>query len=63
MAFDKNWRPEDWPQRKANIITETGVVFSPSAGYSKEDKDKFMEAAASSVLAALSSSIVAPMED
>ncbi|KKL90872.1 hypothetical protein LCGC14_1900330, partial [marine sediment metagenome] len=53
MAFDKNWRPEDWPQRKANIITETGVVFSPSAGYSKEDKDKFMEAAASSVLAAL----------
>ncbi|KKN27049.1 hypothetical protein LCGC14_0868570 [marine sediment metagenome] len=62
MAFTKDWRPDDWEQRKANIVRETGVEFSPSTGYSKEDKDKFIEAAATSVLGALAASIVNPIE-
>lgn len=59
MAFDKNWRPEDWDQLKQNIITETPITFSPSAGYSRDQKDQLMEKAASAVLGALAEVIVA----
>lgn len=58
MAFDKNWRPENWPQIKENIVNETPITFSPSAGYSKDQKDVLMEKAASAVLGALAEVVV-----
>jgi len=58
MAFDKNWRPENWAKIKENIVTETPIVFSPSAGYSKDQKELLMEKAASAVLGALAEVIV-----
>ena len=61
MAFTKDWRPADWALIKENIVKETGIVFSPSAGYSREDKDKFMEAAASAVLGQLAAVMVPPV--
>lgn len=62
MAFDKNWRPENWDQLKQNIITETPITFSPSAGYSRDQKDLLMEKAASAVLGALAEVIVSGTE-
>ncbi len=58
MAFDKNWRPEDWTQIKENMLNGIPIAFSPSTGYSKADKDKIMEATASVVLGALAAVIV-----
>ena len=58
MAFDKNWRPENWLQIKENIVNETPITFSPSAGYSKDQKDVLMEKAASAVLGALAGVVV-----
>lgn len=58
MAFDKDWRPENWDQIKQNIVTGTPIIFSPSAGYSANQKDLLMEKAASSVLAALAEVLV-----
>ena len=58
MAFDKNWRPENWAQIMANLLASTPIEFSPSTGYSKDAKFKIMEASASAVLAALSAVIV-----
>jgi len=52
MPITKDWRPDDWDQIKQNIMTETPIVFSPSAGYSKDQKDQLMEKAASAVLGA-----------
>jgi len=48
--MDKDWRPANWQLIKHNIINETPVVFSPSAGYSKDQKDQIMEKAAEAVL-------------
>ncbi len=59
MAFNKDWRPENWAQMKENIINEIPIAFSPSTGYSKDHKDQFIEKAASAVLAALAEVIVA----
>lgn len=61
MAFDKNWRPENWPQIKQNIVTETPITFSPSAGFSSDQKDVLMEKAASAVLGALAEVVVTPI--
>ena len=58
MSFDKNWRPENWNEIKANIVKEVPINFSPSSGYSKEDKEQFIERSASAVLAALAEVIV-----
>ena len=58
MAFDKNWRPENWEQIKQNILTGTPITFSPSTGYSKDQKDQYMEKAASAVLGALAEVLV-----
>lgn len=58
MAFDKNWRPENWDRIKENIVNETPITFSPSTGYSKDQKDQLMERAASAVLMALAEVIV-----
>lgn len=58
MAFDKDWRPENWDRIKENIVTETPITFSPSAGYSKDQKDQLMEKSASAVLGALKAVIV-----
>lgn len=58
MAFDKNWRPDNWDQIKQNIINETPIAFSPSSGYSKDQKDLLMEKAASAVLGELAGVIV-----
>ena len=58
MAFDKNWRPDNWDQLKQNIVTETPITFSPSAGYSKDQKDQIMERAASAILGALAEVVV-----
>lgn len=62
MAFDKNWRPENWDQIKQNILNETPIDFSPSTGYSKDQKDQFMEKSASAVLGALAEVIVTDKE-
>ena len=59
MPITKDWRPENWDQIKANIITETPIVFSPSTGYSKEYRDLLMEKAVSAALGALAEVIVA----
>lgn len=58
MAFDKDWRPENWDQIKENIVNETPIAFSPSTGYSKDQKDLLMEKAASAALGALAAVIV-----
>lgn len=58
MAFDKDWRPENWLQIKSNIVSQTPVTFSPSTGYSSDQKDVLMEKAAGAVLAALAEVIV-----
>ena len=63
MVFDKNWRPENWDQIKQNILNETPITFSPSTGYSKDQKDQFMEKSASAVLGALAEVIVAGTTD
>ena len=57
-AFDKNWRPPDWPKMKENLLNGIPITFSPSIGYSKDDKDKIVEATASVVLQALAAVIV-----
>ena len=59
MAFDKNWRPNNWLQIKQNIVNETPIVFSPSSGYSENHKDVLMEKAVSAALGALAEVIVA----
>lgn len=59
MAFDKDWRPENWEQLKHNIMNETPIVFSPSTGYTTGQKDAIMEKTASVVLAALAEVVVA----
>lgn len=58
MAFTKDWRPENWPEIKAGIKVDSPVTFSPSVGYSTDQKDQLMEKAASAVLAALAEVIV-----
>lgn len=58
MAFDKNWRPENWEQMKTNMLNEVPIEFSPSTGYTKADKFKIMEKTASVVLGALAAVIV-----
>lgn len=58
MAFDKNWRPDNWAQLKKEIIEGTPITFSPSVGYSKDQKDTIVEKAASAVLRALAEVIV-----
>lgn len=58
MAFDKNWRPDNWEELKANIVKETPIIFSPSMGYSTDQKDQIMEKTASAVLAALAEVVV-----
>lgn len=58
MAFDKNWRPENWEQIKINLMNEIPITFSPAIGYSREDKNLFIERSASAVLGALASVIV-----
>jgi len=63
MAFDKNWRPENWDQIKQNIVNETPITFSPSAGYSSDQKDVLMEKAVSAALGELASVIVSGTED
>ncbi len=47
---EKSWRPEDWDTIKKNIVTETPIVFSPSSGYSGNQKDDLMEKAADAVI-------------
>ncbi len=63
MTFDKNWRPQDWDKMKENLIGQVPITFSPSVGYSKEDKNKIIEATASVILGALAAVIVAPPEE
>lgn len=63
MAFDKNWRPPNWDQIKQNIMNETPITFSPSTGYSKDQKDQFMEKSASAVLGALAEVIVSEIKE
>ncbi len=59
MAFTRDWRPENWDRIKENIVSETPITFSPSAGYSKDQKELLMEKAASAILGALAEVIVA----
>ena len=58
MAFDKNWRPDNWEQLKRGIVNETPIIFSPSEGYSQDQKDQIMEKTADTILAALAEVIV-----
>jgi hypothetical protein len=50
MSIDKDWRPANWQGIKQNIINESPIVFSPSVGYSKDQKDTIMEKVASSLI-------------
>ena len=47
---DKDWRPKDWDQIKRQIVEETPVLFSPSVGYTGNQKDVVMEKTASAIL-------------
>lgn len=58
MAFDGSWRPPNWNQIKQNVINESPAVFSPSMGYTKEQKDTIIEKTATAVLSALAETIV-----
>ena len=58
MVFDKNWRPEDWDKMKENLLSSIPMAFSPNTGYSKEDKNRIIEASASAVLGALAEVVV-----
>ena len=58
MAFNKDWRPENWDRIRENIVSETPIVFSPSTGYPKDQIYLFMEKSASAVLGALAEVIV-----
>lgn len=55
---DKDWRPENWKELKQNIVMETPIIFSPSQGYSTDQKDQIMEKTASAVLGALAEVLV-----
>jgi len=50
MSIDKDWRPANWKLIKQNILNESPVIFSPSVGYSKDQKDTIMEKVASSLI-------------
>lgn len=60
---NKTWRPENWAEIKQNIVTGTPLIFSPSEGYSADQKDQLMEKAATAVLAALSEVVVTDIEE
>ena len=53
MSIDKDWRPADWNLIKQNVLNETPVIFSPSAGYSKDQKDTIMEKVASALITSI----------
>lgn len=55
---DKNWRPENWVELKKQIVEDTPITFSPSQGYSKDQKEQIMEKTASAVLGALAEVLV-----
>ncbi len=57
-SVTRDWRPDNWDRIKENIVAETQITFSPSMGYSKDQKDVLMEKAASAVLGALSEVLV-----
>jgi len=48
--MDNSWRPASWQSIKHNILNESPVVFSPSVGYSKDQKDTIMEKTANAVI-------------
>ena len=50
MGIDKDWRPANWNLIKQNILDESPIIFSPSVGYSKDQKDTIMEKVASSLI-------------
>lgn len=52
MEIDKDWRPANWAQIKSQIVRETPITFSPSTGYSKDQKEQVMEKTASAILEA-----------
>ncbi len=58
MTINKNWRPEDWDEMKKNLLNSIPMSFSPSTGYSKDDKDKIVEATATMLLSALAAVLV-----
>lgn len=55
---DKDWRPENWGELKRQIVLDTPIIFSPSQGYSKDQKDQIMEKTASAILGALAEVLV-----
>lgn len=52
MGMDKDWRPNNWAQIKGQIVKETPITFSPSRGYSTDQKSDIMEKTASAILEA-----------
>ena len=48
--MDDKWRPTGWDRIKNNILVETPVVFSPSTGYSKDQKEQLIEKTASAII-------------
>ena len=62
MAITRDWRPENWDRIKEIIVSETPVVFSPSAGYTKDQKEQLIEKTASMVLGALAEVLVADIQ-
>jgi len=61
MSIDKYWRPADWSLIKQNILNESPIIFSPSVGYSKDQKDTIMEKVASSLISEILKELVDKM--
>jgi len=50
MELDKDWRPRNWRSIKENVISAVPFVFSPSTGYSKDQKETIIEKTASALI-------------
>ena len=48
--MDNDWRPKDWASIKRNIVAEAVVTWSPSKGYSPDQKERLIELTASIII-------------
>jgi hypothetical protein len=51
--MDKNWRPANWLKIKREIVESSPIIFSPSVGYSKDQKNTIIEKTASCMVEAV----------
>ena len=53
ISMDKDWRPKDWNAIKQNIIAQAQTTWSPSKGYSPDQKEQLVETTASVIIEAI----------